>query len=93
MCIKAVEKYSLILIFVPDWFVTQGQVKIWHDYNYYCNNDKLIEWYDGYQRHKAQKAQIKKELIPIAWHPSRWWDWCVPEDNKKETEKLWGYLF
>ena len=19
----------------------------------------------------------------IAWHPSRWWDWCVPEDEKK----------
>ena len=24
----------------------------------------------------------------IAWHPSRWWDWCVPEDGKKETEEL-----
>ena len=26
--------------------------------------------------------------MPIAWHPSRWWDWCVPKDQKKETEKL-----
>ena len=25
----------------------------------------------------------------IAWHPSRWWDWCIPEDEKQETEKLW----
>ena len=23
----------------------------------------------------------------IAWHPSRWWDWCLDEDEKKETEK------
>ena len=36
----------------------------------------------------TQKAQIKKELMPTVWHPSRWWDCCVPED-KKETEKLW----
>ena len=19
----------------------------------------------------------------IAWHPSRWWDWCVPNDEKQ----------
>ena len=28
--------------------------------------------------------------MPIAWHPSRYWDWCMPEDEKQETEKLWG---
>ena len=27
--------------------------------------------------------------MPIAWHPSRYWDWCVPEDEKEATEKLW----
>ena len=27
--------------------------------------------------------------MPIAWHPSRWWDWCVPKHEKKKTEKLW----
>ena len=26
--------------------------------------------------------------MPIAWHPSRWWDWCVPNEEKEETEKL-----
>ena len=37
--------------------------------------------------------------MPIAWHSSRWRDWCVPKDEKKETDKLWkqqifvfGYL-
>ena len=53
----------------------------------YHDKDRLIEWYDGY---KKRKAQIKKELIPITWHPSRWWDWCIPVDKKKETEKLWA---
>ena len=26
--------------------------------------------------------------MPIACHPSRWWDWCVPEDEKEEMEKF-----
>ena len=42
------------------------------------------------EKRKAQKPQVKKELMRVAWHPSRWWDWCVPEDEKKETEKLWA---
>ena len=32
---------------------------------------------------KAQKAKIKEELLPIAWHPDRVMDWCVPEYEKK----------
>ena len=31
--------------------------------------------------------------MAIAWHPSRWWDWCIPKDEKKETEKLWAYTW
>ena len=41
------------------------------------------------EKQKAQKARIKEELMRVPWHPSRWWDWCVPEDEKRETEKLW----
>ena len=29
--------------------------------------------------------------MPTACHPSRSWDWCVPNDEKQETEKLWAY--
>ena len=31
--------------------------------------------------------------MPIAWHPSRWWDWCVPKDEKKETENIFFLTF
>ena len=24
--------------------------------------------------------------MPIAWHPTRWWNFCIPEDEKKELE-------
>ena len=60
------------------------QVEPWH-------NDELIDWYNGHKKRKAQKAKIKDDLIPIAWHPSRWQDWCMSWDENKETEKLWKY--
>jgi hypothetical protein len=33
---------------------------------------------------------LKKELAPIAWHPDRYWDWCMSEDEKNEISKLWS---
>ena len=32
--------------------------------------------------------QLEKELMPIAWDSSRWRDWHVPKDEKKETKKI-----
>ena len=26
--------------------------------------------------------------MPEAWHPDRWWDWCMVEDEKKETDPM-----
>ena len=54
------KKSPSSLQFVPDWFVTQGQVKIWHDDGDYWDDgkDKFFEWYNGYKKWKAQKAKI-----------------------------------
>ena len=72
--------------------MTQQQIKIWHDDYHYCNGNRLIKWYDGYQKRNAQKAKIKEELLPIAWHLSKWWDWYVPEDEeKKKRQKNYGH--
>ena len=65
MCQRAVEKDPYTLKFVPDWFVTQEQVKIWHDDNYYCHDNKIVEWYEGYKKRKAQKAQINEEFMTV----------------------------
>ena len=65
------------------------QMKIWHDNDDYCSDDRLIGWGESYQKCKAEKVSIKEELLPIAWHPSRHWDWCATEDEKKEVEKFW----
>ena len=94
MCDDAVRDYLYSLQHVPYWFVTQQQIKIWYDNNYVHNNERLSKGYDGvydgYKKCKAQKAQTKKELMPIAWRPSRWWEKTIPEDEKKEMEALWG---
>ena len=76
------------------YFFLEGQdlSEAFHCYDdYRVNDDGVIKFHnkEGHQKRKAQKAQIKKELMPIAWHPSRWWDWCVPNDEKQGTEKLW----
>ena len=70
-----------------------GQIDLWHENNYWHHDDKLIKWYECYQKRKAQKAKIKEELLPIAWHPDRVMDWCMSEEKKKETEKyFFGHL-
>ena len=50
MCDKTVRDDSFSLQFVPNWFVTQQQVKLWHDNDDYCNDNKLIEWYKDYKK-------------------------------------------
>ena len=88
MCDKAVRDYLFSLQFVPDWFVTQQQIDIWYDDDYVYNDRRMIQWYEGYRRRKSQKASIKEKLMPIAWHPSWWWDWTVPEDEKRDGKKF-----
>ena len=88
MCSQAVRNNRAVF-FVPDWFDSQQQLDVGHDDDYWYHDDDIIEWYESYKKRKAQKISIKKELLPIAWHPSIWWDWCMSEDQKKETEKLW----
>ena len=79
MCNEAVQRVPWMLKLVPDQFVSQ---EMWNrDFD-----DALITWRDAYIKGKTQKAKIKEELMPLIWHPDRWWNWCVPEDEKKELE-------
>ena len=32
------------------------------------------------------KKGRSKELMPVAWHPTRWLGWCMSEDEKKEKD-------
>ena len=87
MCKEAAQKRLCLLESILDGSMTQQQIiKTWKDDDYW--NDDGINWYDEYKKRKAQKASIKEELMPIAWHPSRWWNWCVPKDQKKKTKQF-----
>ena len=26
--------------------------------------------------------------MPVAWYPYRWWDWSMPDDEKKEIDPM-----
>ena len=39
-----------------------------------------------FEKHKGLKKMISEELMAIAWHPNRWWNFCMSEDEKKEIE-------
>ena len=36
---------------------------------------------------KAFKNEMKK-IMPVPWHPTRLWDWCMSEDEKKDTKPI-----
>ena len=77
MCDKAVKVDPSSQRFVPDWFVTQQQIDVWYDDDYWHHDDEIIGQYNGYQKRKAQKARIKEELLLVAWHHDRVMDWCI----------------
>ena len=35
---------------------------------------RLLTWHNKLKQRKAFKKEIKKKLMPLAWHPTRWWD-------------------
>ena len=54
---------------------------------------RLLGCHIKFVKRKELKKQLSEELMPVAWHLDRCWDWCMSEDEKKEidpmfTEKL-----
>ena len=49
---------------------------------------RLLAWHIKFEKCKELKKNVTEELMPVAWHPNRWWDWCVSEDEKKEIDPM-----
>ena len=47
----------------------------------------LMAWRNRCKKHEAFEKAFKK-LMPVALHPTRWWDWCMPEGEKKGIEPI-----
>ena len=41
-----------------------------------------------YKQYKSCKKDISKKLMPVAFHLSRGWDWCLPEDEKRDENTI-----
>ena len=35
---------------------------------------RLLARHINFEKHKELKQELNKELMPLAWHPNRWWD-------------------
>ena len=43
----------------------------------------FLAWHIKFEKRKALKKKISEELMPLAWHPRRWWNFCMSENEKK----------
>ena len=49
---------------------------------------RLLSWYIKFGKRKEIRKQLNEELIPVPWHPNRWWDWSMLEDEEKEIDPI-----
>ena len=40
---------------------------------------RLLPLLNKFEKRKVIKGKMSKELMPVAWHPTRWWDCSLPE--------------
>ena len=39
-------------------------------------------------KNEKQLKNISEELMPIAWHPKKWLNFCISKDERKKTEPI-----
>ena len=49
---------------------------------------RLLAWHIKFQNAKNLKRKTSEEIMPIAWHPKRWWNFCMSEDEKNKMEPI-----
>ena len=48
----------------------------------------MSDFWFGVVNLKNAKKKVIEELIPVALHPKRWWNYCMSEDEKNEIEAI-----
>ena len=49
---------------------------------------RLLVWHIIFEKRKALKKELNKEIMETRWHPKRCWNYCMSEDQKKEIEPI-----
>ena len=55
----------------------------------------FLSCHTKFEKRKVLKKDINLELMPVAWHPNRRWDWFMPEDEEKKKNRsnaYWGAI-
>ena len=96
MCYVALDDHIEIMKLCKKWGTTNFNKTI--EITEYIDHAEIVklcrEWlcYKEIHEHYHKKKCYRKiwdELLPIAWHPDRWWDWCVSEDERDLARKAW----
>ena len=70
-------------------FTNLGKINL-DDVNFDENNCetiihlRLLTWQINNKKHL--KKDMSEREMTAAWHSSKYWDWCMPEDQKKKIE-------
>ena len=49
---------------------------------------RLLVRHSKVEKRRALEKKFNKELILVTWYPKRCWNFCLLEDEKKETEPI-----
>ena len=49
---------------------------------------RLLVWHIKFKKCKPRKKKLSEELMPVAWYPKRWWNFCISKDKKKKEEAI-----
>ena len=47
----------------------------------------LLAWHIKFEKRKALKKELNEELMLVAWHPRRWWNFCMSEDEEEKKKE------
>ena len=48
---------------------------------------RLVVWYKRIKQHKA----FQKDIMLVAWYPTRSLDWCMPQDEKNKIKSFFKW--
>ena len=59
-------------------------------YHHKCKFSKRVND-DLFRYHHKRKLsrRIQNDPLPVAWHPDRFLDWCVDEEEKRFFARMW----
>ena len=56
--------------------------------NVFCSQNNVFIKHTKFEKRKELDKELNEELMLVAWHPKRWWDCCVSEDEKMEIDSM-----